>query len=109
MTPAPRPAIGCKETCLVAAVSSAHRGPVYNDSSSLNDRALGVLTTAPAAGYQIAADASEKTLPLVGIELLERIDAPGGQASYRTDSSVQSTWIPMRSSCRPRDRRAGRS
>ena len=45
----------------------------------------GVLITTPTSGYQLVADAMEKALPLVGIELLERIDAPGEQASYRTE------------------------
>lgn len=44
-----------------------------------------VLITTPTSGYQLTADAIEEALPLVGIELLERIDAPGEQASYRTE------------------------
>ncbi len=44
-----------------------------------------VLITTPTSGYQLTADAIEDALPLVGIELLERIDAPGEQASYRTE------------------------
>ncbi len=44
-----------------------------------------VLITTPTSGYQLTADAIEGALPLVGIELLERIDAPGEQASYRTE------------------------
>ena len=44
-----------------------------------------VIITTPTSGYQLTADAIEKALPLVGIELLERIDAPGEQASYRTE------------------------
>lgn len=42
-----------------------------------------VLITTP--GFQPTADVIERALPLVGIELLERIDASGGQASYRTE------------------------
>jgi ABC-type branched-subunit amino acid transport system substrate-binding protein len=44
-----------------------------------------VIITTPTSGYQLTADAIEQALPLVGIELLERIDAPGEQASYRTE------------------------
>ena len=44
-----------------------------------------VLITTPTSGYQLTADAIEDALPLVGIELLERIDAPGEQASYRPE------------------------
>jgi ABC-type branched-subunit amino acid transport system substrate-binding protein len=44
-----------------------------------------VIMTTPTAGYQLTADATEKALDLIGIELLERIDAPGEQSSYRTE------------------------
>ena len=44
-----------------------------------------VIMTTPTAGYQLTADATEKALDVIGIELLERIDAPGEQASYRTE------------------------
>ncbi len=44
-----------------------------------------VLITTPTSGYQLVADAIEGALVEVGIELLERIDAPGEQASYRTE------------------------
>lgn len=44
-----------------------------------------VIITTPTAGYQLTADASEKALDMLGIEVLERIDAPGEQASYRSE------------------------
>lgn len=44
-----------------------------------------VIMTTPTAGYQLTADATEKALDVIGIELLERIDAPGEQSSYRTE------------------------
>ncbi|MCY4631570.1 MAG: ABC transporter substrate-binding protein [bacterium] len=44
-----------------------------------------VVMTTPTAGYQLTADALEKALDMIGIELLDRIDAPGEQASYRTE------------------------
>ncbi len=51
---------------------------------SLGAESVVILTT-PTAGYQLTADATEKALDLLGIELLDRIDAPGEQASYRTE------------------------
>jgi len=44
-----------------------------------------IIMTTPTAGYQLTADATEKALDVIGIELLERIDAPGEQSSYRTE------------------------
>lgn len=44
-----------------------------------------VIMTTPTAGYQLTADATEKALDVIGIELLDRIDAPGEQSSYRTE------------------------
>ena len=44
-----------------------------------------VIMTTPTAGYQLTADALEKALDMIGIEMLDRIDAPGEQASYRTE------------------------
>lgn len=44
-----------------------------------------VIMTTPTAGYQLTADATEKALADLGIEVLVRIDAPGEQASYRTE------------------------
>lgn len=44
-----------------------------------------VVMTTPAAGYQLAADAVENTAAAVGIEVLDRIDAPGDQPSYRAE------------------------
>ena len=58
-------------------------------TNALYAEALGaesvVIMTTPTAGYQLTADATEKALDLIGIEVLERIDAPGEQASYRTE------------------------
>ena len=44
-----------------------------------------VVMTTPAAGYQLAADAVENTAALLGIDVLDRIDAQGEQASYRAE------------------------
>ncbi|MYB25609.1 MAG: amino acid ABC transporter substrate-binding protein [Acidimicrobiia bacterium] len=58
-------------------------------TNALYAEALGaeavVIMTTPTAGYQLTADATEKALDAIGIELLERIDAPGEQSSYRTE------------------------
>lgn len=47
--------------------------------------ASAVIITTPTAGYQLTADATEKALKILDIEVLARIDAPGEQASYRTE------------------------
>ena len=44
-----------------------------------------VIMTTPTAGYQLTAEATEKALDVIGIELLDRIDSPGEQSSYRTE------------------------
>ena len=44
-----------------------------------------VIMTTPTAGYQLTAEATEKALDVIGIELLDRIDAAGEQSSYRTE------------------------
>jgi len=44
-----------------------------------------VIVTTPAAGFQLAADAVENTAAELDIEVLQRIDAPGEQPSYRTE------------------------
>ncbi len=44
-----------------------------------------VIMTTPTAGYQLTAEATEKALDVIGIEVIDRIDAPGEQASYRTE------------------------
>ena len=44
-----------------------------------------VVMTTPAAGYQLSADAIENTAAELGIEVLDRIDAPGDQPSYRAE------------------------
>lgn len=58
-------------------------------TNALYAEALGagavVIMTTPTAGYQLTADATEKALGVIGIELLDRIDAPGEQSSYRTE------------------------
>ncbi|MCY3785738.1 MAG: ABC transporter substrate-binding protein [bacterium] len=58
-------------------------------TNALYAEALGagavVIMTTPTAGYQLTADATEKALDVIGIELLDRIDAPGEQSSYRTE------------------------
>ena len=44
-----------------------------------------VVMTTPAAGYQLSADAIENTAAELGIEVLDRIDVPGDQPSYRAE------------------------
>ena len=44
-----------------------------------------VIMTTPTAGYQLTAEATEKALDVIGIGVLDRIDAAGEQSSYRTE------------------------
>lgn len=53
-------------------------------AQELGAESLVVMTT-PAAGYQLTADAVENAAAELGIEVLDRIDAPGEQPSYRAE------------------------